>query len=453
MKKAMPGILVNEYKERRQRLLDRIGAGSVALVPGGPKGRTHDKFRQTNDFYYLCGVEVPHAYLLLDGRSGKTTLFLPYQSQERAAREGELPSASRPTQAAEESGVDAVEGPEMLAVALEKTTVIYTPMRQGEGPAMSWDTLQRSQQDRFADPWDGLPDRTRHFVALLRLRRPSAEIRDLAPVLDEMRLVKSTSEVALLREAGRICAVAVTEAMKSTRPGVMEYELDAVLRYTYLVSGSRDVSYRAIIAGGQNAWYGHYEANDDLLRDGDLVLVDCAPDYHYYTSDIGRMFPVGGAYSDSQRQLYGFMVQYHKQFLSLLGPGENDERIRVEAAKRMEKVVESTKWEKPIYEAAARRALEFPYHLSHPVGLAVHDVGHYRGKTLEPGVVLSVDPQLIIPEERGYVRVEDTVVITENGIENFTAAAPLELDEVEATIKLPGILQTFPAEALGGMHG
>lgn len=449
MNKTIPGISLDEYRNRRTRLLETIGAGSVALVQGGPKGRTHDKFRQTNDFYYLCGVQAPHAYLMLDGRSGKTTLFLPYQSDERAAREGELPSASRPEVAAEASGVDAVEGPEMLAVALEKTTVIYTPMRQGEGPAMSWDTLQRGQQDRFADPWDGLPDRTRHFVSLLRLRRPSAELRDLAPILDEMRLVKSRAEVALLREAGRICAVAVTEAMKCTRPGVMEYELDAVLRYTYLVSGSRDVSYRAIIAGGKNAWYGHYEANDDVLRDGDLVLVDCAPDFHYYTSDIGRMFPVNGSYTSTQRQLYGFMVAYHKEFLALLGPGENDEKIRLEVASRMKRVVDSTKWEKPIYEAAARRALDFPWHLSHPVGLAVHDVGHYRGKTLEPGVVLSVDPQLIIPEERGYVRVEDTVVITDNGIENFTEPAPLELDEVEATMKLPGMLQAFPADGLG----
>ncbi len=429
--------------------MERIGTGAVAIVQGGPKGLSHDKFRQTNDFMYLCGVEVPHAYLFLDGRSGKTTLFLPYQSEERAAREGELPSASRSKEVAERAGVDAVEGPEMLAVSLEKTTLIYTPMRQGEGPAMSWDTLQRSRQERFADPWDGLPDRTRHFVTLLRTRLPSAELRDLAPLLDDMRLVKSASEVTLLREAGRICAAAVTEAMKCTEPGVMEYQLDAVLRYTYLVSGSRDASYRAIIAGGENAWYGHYDANDDVLREGDLVLIDCAPDYHYYTSDIGRMFPVGGTYSDTQRRLYGFMVEYHKQFLSLLGPGENDEKIRLEVAKCMAKVVDSTKWEKPIYEAAARRALEFPYHLSHPVGLAVHDVGHYRDKTLESGVVLSVDPQLIIPEERRYVRVEDTVVVTENGIENLTESAPLDLDEVEATMKLPGMLQAFPADGLG----
>ena len=114
------------------------------------------------------------------------------------------------------------------------------------------------------------------------------------------------------------------------------------------------------------------------------------------------------------------MVEYHKVFLSLLGPGTDDETVRLRAAEIMTEVVDRTTFSKPIYEAAARRALEFPYHLSHPVGMAVHDVGHYRGKTLEPGIVLTVDPQLIIPEERLYVRVEDTVVITEDGIENLT---------------------------------
>jgi len=440
-----------EYAARRGRILDRIGKGAVAIVQGGPKERTHDQFRQTNDFYYLCGVDVPHAYLALDGRDGKTTLFLPYQSDKRAGGEGVLLSAGHGPEAIAASGVDAVAGLDEITELLEKTTEIFTPMRQGEGPAMSWDTLQRGQQERHADPWDGLPDRMRRFVSLLRDRCPFAAIMDLAPILDDMRLVKSAGEIALLREAGRITGIAVTEAMKCTRPGVMEYEIDAVLRYVYLACGAREVGYRAIIAGGENAWYGHYDKNDAELSDGDLVLVDCAPDYKYYTSDIGRMFPVNGVYTDVQRQLYGFMVEYHKVLLSLLGPGESDEKIRLEAAARMKKVVDSTTWAEPIYEQAARRALEFPHHLSHPVGMSVHDVGHYRGKTLEVGVVLTVDPQLIIPEERKYVRVEDTVVITENGIENFTEPAPLELDEVEQAMQREGMLQAFPPGALGAL--
>jgi len=248
----------------------------------------------------------------------------------------------------------------------------------------------------------------------------------------------------LLRKAGKLTALGIIEAMRSTKPGVIEYQLDAAMRYHYLINGARDAGYNAIIAGGDNAWYGHYSANNCPLLDGDLVLVDCAPDYHYYTSDIGRMWPVNGHYSPVQRELYGFIVKYHKVLLSLIRPGLTDTWILQKAATEMLNVIENTGFSKEIYEASARRALEFPYHMSHCVGMAVHDVGHYRGKELKPGMVFAVDPMMWIPEERLYIRAEDTVAVTEEGIENFTSDAPLELSDVEALMREPGILDRFP---------
>jgi Xaa-Pro aminopeptidase len=216
------------------------------------------------------------------------------------------------------------------------------------------------------------------------------------------------------------------------------------MRFVYLRHGALDVSYRAIVGGGDNAWYGHYNANDAALADGDLVLVDCGPDYRHYASDITRMWPVNGRYDDVQRQLYGFMVAYHQALLRLLRPGVTAEQVRDEAAAEMAEVVARTAWTDPVHEQAARRALAFPHHLSHPVGMAVHDVGHYRGQVLRPGLVLSVDPQLIIPEQRRYLRVEDTVVITHDGIENFNDGAPYDLDEVEAVMREPGLTEHSP---------
>jgi len=171
------------------------------------------------------------------------------------------------------------------------------------------------------------------------------------------------------------------------------------------------------------------------MQDGDVVLMDTAPDYHYYTSDIGRMWPVNGTYVPPQRELYGFIVEYHKVLLGRIRPGATVDEIHDEAAAEMAKVVERTEFSKEIYEAAARRALEFRGHLSHPVGMAVHDSGGYRAKPLSPGVVFSVDPQMWVPQERLYIRVEDTVVVTRDGIENFTGDAPLDLDDVEALMK------------------
>jgi len=435
-----------EFRARREKVFQAIGLQAVALIQGSAKNPDHAVFRQNNDFYYLCGVESPHAYLLIDGINQTSTLYLAHQSRKQVETEGEILSAENVNLVLEKTGVDQVMGVEYLAARLERVSALYTPMRQGEGAQMSSDTLWRAQQEIFTDPWDGRLDRMRHFILTLHQRCPMAEILDLSPVLDDLRLIKSEQELALLRKAGKLSALGIIEAMRSTKPGVIEHQLDAAMRFHYLVNGARDAGYHAIIAGGDNAWYGHYSANDCPLLDGDLVLVDCAPDYHYYTSDIGRMWPVNGHYSPVQRELYSFMVEYHKVLLNLIRPGLTDAWIQQEAAEKMLNVIENTGFSKDIYEAAARRALEFPYHMSHCVGMAVHDVGHYRGKELKPGMVFALDPQMWIPEERLYIRVEDTVAVTEDGIENLTVDAPLDLEEVEALMREPGILDRFPAK-------
>jgi Xaa-Pro aminopeptidase len=156
------------------------------------------------------------------------------------------------------------------------------------------------------------------------------------------------------------------------------------------------------------------------------------------------MWPVNGQYSPLQRELYGFIVAYHKALLRRIRPGRTDVQIQREAAAEMSGYLASHPLSKPAYEEAARRALSFPYHMSHCVGMAVHDVGHYRGGELRPGMVFALDPQMLVPEERLYIRVEDTVAVTEDGIENLTAAAPLELDDVEALMREPGMLQAYP---------
>jgi Xaa-Pro aminopeptidase len=433
-------ITHEERRERRTRLIEELrrtgpdGGAGVALLQGAPKESIHGVFRQYNDFMYLCGVETPHAYLAIDARDGTTHLFLPHQPPEGREREGALVSAADREAARAATGVDAVHGVDELSTFLERVRHVWTPLRAGEGAVQSWDVLQRSAQERTSDPWDGRPDRHRWFVRLLRDRLPAARVHDLALLLDELRLIKSPAELELLRRSGQLAGDALVAAMRRTRPGVMEYQLDAEMRYVYLDGGARDVAYRAIVAGGDNAWYGHYGANDAELVDGDLVLVDCGPDYRYYASDITRIWPVNGRYDPVQRELYGFIVEYHRALLRHLRPGVTREQVQDEAAADMAPIVERTRWSKAIYAEAARRCLAFPHHLSHSVGMAVHDVGNYRGRPMEPGLVLTVDPQLIIPEERRYLRVEDTVAITADGIENFHGFVTLDLDETEALV-------------------
>jgi len=244
-----------------------------------------------------------------------------------------------------------------------------------------------------------------------------------------------------------LSALAVIEAMKSTRLGLFEYQLGAVAEYVYRLNGANGSSYRAIIASGPNIWHAHYFRNNCRLKKGDLVLMDCAPDVCNYTSDIGRMWPVNGTYDAVQRTLYGFMVKYHHAYLKLLRAGMEPAKIKATAAKEMKKVVARTKWAKPCHEAAARRTLEFGGHLSHPVGMAVHDVGTYSDAPFKAGFVFALDPQMWIPEEKVYIRIEDTVLLTDKGVENLTERAPHELDEVEALVGKGGIIQQFPPAA------
>lgn len=442
-----PDFRPDEFAARRARVYEAIGPQALAVLQGAPAPRGFPRFRQSNEFYYLSGIEVPHAYLLLNGRARTTTLYLPHRDERHAASEGEALCAEDGEAARRVSGVEAVAGPERLgpdlarALFQQPAPALYTPAQPAEGAAGSRDTLLGAAAQAASDPWDGAATREGRFIQALRARFPQLEVHDLSPILDRLRLVKSPAEVRLLREAARLCGLGVMEAIRSSAPGVMEYQLAALAQFIFLHGGAQGEGYRAIVAGGANIWHMHYSANNCPLADGDLVLMDYAPDYHYYTSDIGRMWPVGGTYAPWQRELYGFMVQYHEQVLARLRPGVTAATILEEAAAVMREVVEGTTFSRPSYEQAARRTLAFNGHLSHPVGMAVHDVGDYWPDVLAPGLVISIDPQMWVPEEQLYVRVEDTIVITADGYENLTGFVPRRPDEIERLWQEPGLLQ------------
>ena len=197
------------------------------------------------------------------------------------------------------------------------------------------------------------------------------------------------------------------------------------------------------MTSGANAWHGHYVRKSSQLAEGELVLMDYAPDLAYYTSDIGRMWPVSGRWLDEQLELYEFIVRYHRALLTRIRAGVVVDDVLDEAAAELREVVEATSWSAPELERAVRNALEFRGHLSHPVGMAVHDVGDYRHEPLREGLVFSVDPMLWVPERRMYVRCEDTVAVTADGIENLTELVPVDPAEIEAVMREPGLLQLW----------
>lgn len=440
----------DELARRRGAVMAEIG-DAIAVVQGAGAVMGMGLFRQTNEFYYLCGVEVPHAYLLLDGATATTTLYLPHRDAVAEASDGRRLAAEDGEEAGRLTGVTAVRAQEAFGLDLQRLVlkrpglVCFTPFAPAEQDRSSRDQLLRARAVVASDGWAEPQQREGHFARLLRDRFPKIELRDLSPTLDRLRLVKSEREAQLCRVAGYLSAIAVREAMRSTAPGVTEYELGALAAFCYGLGGARGEGYRGIIASGHNAWFGHYGRQGDVLRDGDLVLMDYAPDVAYYTSDIGRMWPVNGHYSALQRLLYGFMVAYHKELLSRVRPGAAPDDILAEASEVMGGMVAATKFPEDCYREAAVRTLSFRGHLSHPVGMAVHDVGDYMGAPLVPGTVFSIDPQMWVPERDTYVRVEDTVLVTADGVEVLTSAAPLELDDVEALMAEPGLLEIVGA--------
>jgi len=295
-----------------------------------------------------------------------------------------------------------------------------------------------------ADPWDGRPSKAGHFINLLKQRYPQFEIRDLSLTLDNMRLIKSETEIEIIRQASELAGLGIAEAIRSTQPGVFEYQLEAAANFVYKMNGARGLGYSAIVAGGTNAWMGHYSANSDPVRDGDLILMDVAPDYHYYTSDVTRMWPSNGRFTQDQRDLYGFIVEYQKTLLRYIRPGVTPDQVMQESAADMRKVFEQIEFSKEIYRDAAEGAFTFKGHLSHPVGMSVHDVGNYRDRKLLPGMVFSIDPMIWVPEERLYIRMEDVVVVTDDGVENLSGNLAMELDDIERLIKEEGVIQKTP---------
>ena len=432
-----------ELAERRRKVLDQIGGG-IAILQGAGAAGGGSLFRQYNDFYYLCGVEVPHSYLVLDGVTRRSTLYLPHRDT-LEIHDGPRLAGEDADKAVAMTGVEAVASVSMFSLDLQRLVLkrgafeCYTPFAPAEQGGTR-DQLLRARGLAATDGWAEPQAREGHLAELFRTRFPTLQIRDLSPVLDGLRLIKSDREIELCRRAGRLSGLAAAEAMRSSAPGVAEYELASLAAFCFGLGGARGEGYRAIIATGHNIWFGHYGRLGDRLEEGQMVLMDFAPDVGYYTSDIGRMWPVNGKYSPLQRLLYGFMVEYHKQLLARIRPGADPATILGQAAASMRSVIEATEFPEPIYREAALRALDFPGHLSHTVGMAVHDVGSYQNAPLVPGTIFAVDPQMWVPEVEMYVRVEDTVLVTNDGVEVLTAAAPLELDDVEATMREDGLL-------------
>ncbi|HMJ70428.1 MAG TPA: aminopeptidase P N-terminal domain-containing protein [Cyclobacteriaceae bacterium] len=441
-----------EFAGRRGKIFNAIGTNAIAVIQGAAGIPGFTVFRQSNTFYYLTGLETAHAYLLLNSKNRQSTLYLPHRDEGVERGQGKVLSAEDAELVKQLTGIEHVKGIEFLSADLVSTGLIrppapllYTEFSPAEIGNDSRDELLYAQARTASDPWDGQPAKEALFIRKLSERLPQFEIRDLSPILDGLRVIKSPKEIELIRKATQIAGMGLMEAMRSTQPGVFEYQLDAAAKYIFYLHKSRGDGYPSIIGGGTNAYMGHYFHKADIMKDGDLVLMDYAPDFQYYTSDVTRIWPVNGKFTSEQRELYNFIVAYRDALFKYIKPGVTSDEVLDGAAADMKQYLTSTKFVKPAHLKAVEEGVKFRGHFQHPVGMAVHDVGKIHGMKLQPGMIFTIDPMIWIHEERLYIRIEDVALVTSDGVENLSAFVPSRLEDVEAMIKEKGLIEFRPA--------
>jgi Xaa-Pro aminopeptidase len=445
-----------EFAARRAHVMASIGDG-VAVLQGTTERRGESPLRQSNQFFYLTGVVEPRAMLVIDGRARRSTLFLALRT---AARERAIgPYLDVGDSSARVTGLDAVVPRDSFATAVARLgaekRVIFTPFRPEVLGSESAGDVQAHVRATKNDPWDGHTTREEAFIAHLKGAAPESELRDLDPIVDSLRAVKSPREIAVIREATRLAGLGIMEAMRDAEPGMYEYQLEAAAEYVYKRGGAYGESYFPLIAAGRNMPYTHYHRNHARLADGDLVQFDWAPDIANYTSDVTRVFPANGKFTPRQREFYTLYLRLYQALMSSIRVHVTAREIMDSAVVKMDKVMGTYRFTDPRIHATAdtfvnrfRRNPNTPSRgggsLGHSVGMEVHDVRNPT-PTLEPGYVFTIEPQMTLEGGTLSVRLEDMILMTESGYENLSAFVRVEASDIERLMGRPGL----GAHALG----
>jgi Xaa-Pro aminopeptidase len=433
-------------KPQLKEFMRRLDKDSVAIIPAAREAvRSHDtnyRYRQNSDFFYLTGFEEPEAIAVITpSRDKKFTLFVRPRDLEqeiwtgyRAGVEGAVADYSADEAFTigefDEKLPDIINGPAVLYYAFGHTT-----------PEMDQKIIHQLTLMRETNRRPLEPPRT---------------IVDPSSILHEMRVLKSPEEIEIMQRAADIAAEAHVEAMKAVRPGMMEYEVEAMLEAYFRKHGASGSSYTSIVGGGGNATVLHYIDNKDQLQDGELLLVDAGAEYKGYASDITRTFPINGKFTDAQRDIYDLVLKCQKSCVDMVRPGVRLEDLKTHSVE----VLTEGMVELGLLKGDPKKLIEekkymqfYMHNLGHYLGIDVHDAGRYyhkgESRPAEAGMVMTIEPGLYISPDTSRipkdfnqeipakylgigVRIEDDVCVTENGARVLTHKVPKEREEIEA---------------------
>ena len=427
-----------EYSRRRRHLMELVGSGGIAVLPAAPeRTRSRDtlySYRPDSDFFYITGFDEPDAVaVLIPGRpQGEFLMFCRERDREKELWDGprQGPDGLVARYGADDAfPIDDIE--EILPGLLERCERVFYSM----GVFGEFD------------------QRLLGWMHALHARRQSGhapdELVDLDHLLHEMRLFKSRREVSVMKRSARIAVEAHRQAMRACTPGMYEYELEAEYRYAFARHGAQ-CSYEPIVAAGSNACVLHYHANDSVLNDGDLVLIDAGCELECYASDVTRTFPVNGEFSEPQRDLYEIVYAANQAATDKVRPGNHwndphDAAVReITRGLRGLGILEGRL--PALIKTGAYRPF-FVHKTGHWLGMDVHDVGDYKvaeqWRLLEPGMVTTIEPGIYIaPDAKGVakrwrgigIRLEDDVYLSKDGPQVLTEDLPLLADEIEQLV-------------------
>jgi Xaa-Pro aminopeptidase len=426
------------FKERRQKLAEKI-KGSALIVASHPELiRNHDvgyPYRQDSNFYYLTGFEEPESiFVFRPGQTPETVMFVRKKDLERETWDG---FRYGPTGVEQEFGIDkAYHIDEFTKVApnlLKDISNLYYRMYKH-----AWaDEMVREVMETMR-------------IAQGRTGQGYMSIHDADLLLGEMRLFKSEYELTQLREACEISAQAHIAAMKFTRPGVSERQIQGVLAYNFYMKGAAREGYNYIIASGDSSTTLHYNFNDQVCKDGDLLLIDAGAEYNYFTGDITRTFPVNGKFTEEQSIIYQGVLNIQKHIIGMIKPGLifkelQDTTISMVVDMALTLGLLTGRKDDIISSQAYKRF--YMHGVSHWLGMDVHDAGLYINKgesrpletnmcfTVEPGFYIRADDETVPKKYRGIgIRIEDNIRVTSSGCENMTSSAPKEINDLEKII-------------------
>lgn len=405
----------SEYAQRRDRVAAAIGE-NVAVILGAESMRAYVPFRQSNEFYYLTGIhDTADCILIVDGKTKQSVLLLPPFDRHYEQWQGHRLAPGK--EAEEKTGVQATalvsEFSSRLASVLDGRKVIFAPQAPEELSEMSRDLAEGYYAARVAKPWDGRSSREAALKKFLEDRK--YEVKNLSPILDAMRRVKSPEEIALMRRSCEVGAQGLIAAIRVCRPGMYEYQLGAIAEGEFKKAGAFGGSYFAIVGTGPNSCVLHYSALSRQMAKDDIIVMDFAPDYWYYASDITRTFPANGKFTQEQAKVYDVCLRAQKAAIEAVKPGATIAQVNAAARAVIEQAGLGQYW---------------VHGVSHYVGMAVHDVGDYS-KPLEPGVTITVEPGIYMPKSEIGVRIEDVVLVTASGHEVLSKSMPKERSEIE----------------------